>query len=104
MSDGYQAVQPAHALAQFATEHSQIFNNWQTKHKNLVLLAVKDQNELELLILKLLNKGIKHSVFHEPDINNEITAIAIEPNEESYKMTSSLPLALRERNMAEKVA
>jgi hypothetical protein len=34
-------------------------------------------------------------VFREPDINNEITAIAVEPSEKSRKLCSNLPLALK---------
>lgn len=35
---------------------------------------------------------IKHTVFREPDLNNEITAVCFEPSEKSRKLTSSLRL------------
>ena len=40
--------------------------------------------------------GVKHTIFREPDINNEITAVAFEPCETSRKITSSCPLLGKE--------
>jgi hypothetical protein len=37
-------------------------------------------------------------VFTEPDIDNQVTAITIEPSVETQKLCSNLPLALKERN------
>jgi hypothetical protein len=51
-----------------------------------------------MLIAKLQSRGITMSVFQEPDLDNQITAIAIEPSKEAHKACSSLPLALSERN------
>jgi len=39
---------------------------------------------------------LKTTAFREPDIGNQITAIAIEPSERTRKLTSKLPLALKE--------
>lgn len=36
------------------------------------------------------------AAFYEPDINNELTAIAIAPSKLAQKLTSGLPLALKE--------
>jgi hypothetical protein len=44
---------------------------------------------------KLTWKGILFSKFHEPDLDNELTAIAIEPSSESRKIVSSMPLMLK---------
>ena len=52
-----------------------------------------------LSLLKLLEKcnkrGLKTSVFVEPDLGNQVTAIAIEPSPETQRLCSSLPLALK---------
>jgi hypothetical protein len=37
-------------------------------------------------------------VFIEPDFENQITAVCIEPSEKARKLFSHLPLALREFN------
>jgi len=39
-----------------------------------------------------ITKNIEVSVFREPDINNEITAIALEPCDGSTRITSDLKL------------
>ncbi|MEB4918415.1 hypothetical protein RXP95_29890, partial [Pseudomonas aeruginosa] len=40
-------------------------------------------------------KNISFSIFIEPDINNQVTAIAIAPGEAATKLCSSIPLALK---------
>ena len=57
-----------------------------------------DEFALQKLIFKLESLNIQHTVFREPDIDSQITAIAIEPGEKSYKAVSSLPLALKSYN------
>lgn len=95
---GYQAVQPAHALAEFQAKHPRIFRNWQTNHKNLAILAVRNEKELLAIIEKAGELRIKHAPFKEPDIGNETTAVALEPCESTYRLVSQLPLALKEYN------
>jgi hypothetical protein len=93
LSPGYQAVQPAHALAEFALNHPSTFFFWQTKQKNIVLLSVEDEKSL----IRLYNsiKGEK-AYFQEPDIKDEWTAIAFFPEKEDLELTKHLPLALKE--------
>lgn len=98
ISPGYQAVQSAHAIPQFAYEHSQVFYEWYKNSNYLVLLSVKDEDSLKRLIHSASQKGIKHSVFTEPDLNNQITSIALEPSSDTYKLVSNIPLALKEYN------
>jgi hypothetical protein len=47
---------------------------------------------LNKLIAKAIFLGVKHTIFREPDINNEITAIAFETSDVVRKITGSLPL------------
>lgn len=68
------------------------------KNPYLAVLSTQDENSLKQLIKKAEEKGIKVSIFREPDINNAITAIALEPSDATRRMTSSLPLALKEFN------
>jgi len=46
------------------------------------------------LIEEASEKGLKFSVFREPDIDNQITSVAIEPGNKSKKLCSRLKLAL----------
>jgi hypothetical protein len=62
------------------------------------LLSVKNEQELKNLISKLEKSSIKFSTFREPDIDNQITSICIEPSDASRRITSSLPTMLRDFN------
>jgi hypothetical protein len=96
ISSGYQAVQSIHAAIQFGMEHPDIHRFWFDKSNYLGLLSVANELELGKIIEKAAEQNIKFSVFREPDIDNQITAIALEPGNKSKKICSSLPLALRE--------
>jgi len=62
----------------------------------LAVLSVENEKELIELIEKLKKSNLKFSVFREPDIGDQITAICIEPSEETRRIISSLPLMLKE--------
>ena len=96
MPYGYQAVQASHSIAYFAIEHREEFERWHETSQYMVSLGAKDENHLKELIKKADKKGIKISIFIEPDIGNEITSITLEPREASRKLTSSLPKIMKE--------
>ena len=99
ITPGYQAVQAGHAAIQFQHEHPEIARSWYQQSNYLIFLSVSDEASLYSFIEQAKLRDIKVSVFREPDINNEITAITLEPSEESRKLTSNLPLALKERKI-----
>ncbi len=94
LSPGYQAVQSIHAAIQFCMEHSETNKCWFEQSNYLGLLSVDSEAELVILAQEAENKGIKYSVFREPDIDNQITAIALEPGSKSKKLCNKLKLAL----------
>lgn len=96
LEPGYQAVQSMHALRQFTEEHPERDKEWFKNSNYLGLLSVSDESALNALIEQAANQNIRFSVFREPDIDNQITAIALEPSPKSKKMCSKLKLALRE--------
>lgn len=96
LSSGYQVVQPAHALAEFAITYPRKFKDWMEVGKNLVVLSTTNEKQLLKLADQFEEKGLDYVLFREPDIGNKATAIAVEPNEEAYKLTSQLPLTLKE--------
>ena len=52
---------------------------------------------------KLSQKGILFSKFYEPDLGNELTAIALEPSSKARRVVSSVPLMLKEYRKEETV-
>ena len=73
LSPSYQAVQAGHAVAEWLLQNHQ-GSEW--KNNTLIYLGVKDLDDLNHWIEKLKYKNIEFSAFKEPDIGNEITAIA----------------------------
>lgn len=77
----YQAVQAGHALAEFLL--GQPFLSW--KNGTLIYLGVRNENELLEWGEKLDALDKKWSGFREPDIGNQMTAIATVDNGETFK-------------------
>lgn len=94
MSPGYQAVQSTHALRQFTAEHPERDREWFENSNYLGLLSVANEECLHELVTQAELKGIKYSIFREPDIDNQITAVALEPGNKSKKLCARLKLAL----------
>ena len=96
LSPGYQAVQASHAGIDFQHQHPEIAKQWNKESNYLIILSVENEDQLSLYLEKFKFYNIKTTTFREPDIGNEITAIAVEPSEKTRKLTSKLPLALKE--------
>lgn len=96
LEPGYQAVQSGHAAIQYVFEHPECAKNWFENSNYLGFLSVTNEQELISLAERAAEKDIKFSVFREPDIDNQITAIALEPGNKSKKLCCSLKLALSE--------
>jgi hypothetical protein len=95
LEPGYQAVQSMHALRQFTAEHPEIDRLWFDQSNYLGLLSVANEKELYSLMEQAQMQDIKFSIFREPDIGDQITAIAIAPGAKSKKLCSKLQLALK---------
>lgn len=76
---GAQAVQAAHALRQFASEHPDVDREWFEKSNFLGLHTVIDEMHLISLRELALMKGLRVSSFREEDLGFQFTAVAIEP-------------------------
>lgn len=68
-------VQAMHA----AMEAARRFLNDGDEHPHLVVCKVDSSAKLEQTVLHLSEHGVRHIVFHEPDLNNSATAVATEP-------------------------
>ena len=103
MSAGYQAVQSAHSLLDFAIKHPEISSLWHDKSNTLVCLQTEDENSLEDISELLTELEIDHIKFYEPDIGNELTSIALMSDRKIRKLFSKFPLLLKERKEVEHV-
>lgn len=70
LTPSQRAVQAGHALAEY------MLNSSQWKNSTLIYLGVKGLNQLRHLKRKLEYAEIEHYPYYEPDLNNQITAIA----------------------------
>ena len=71
LTTSQQAVQAGHAAIQFVLNH--LHDLWDG---TLVYLGIDSEDKLSLWGDKLTRKGIEWTGFHEPDMGNELTAIA----------------------------
>jgi peptidyl-tRNA hydrolase len=94
----YQVPQSNHAAMEFAAQYPTEFLEWHKKSNSIIVLNCQNERKLIEFAQKLRDKGIKFSEFREPDIGNELTAIAICPGPEIKRLCSGLPLAGKRTN------
>lgn len=85
-----------HACIDFIFKFPFLSYRWHKQSNYIAALSVADETALTELISILKQNKIRHSVFREPDISNEITAVAIEPTDKAKRICTGLPLALKE--------
>jgi peptidyl-tRNA hydrolase len=96
LKPGAQIAQACHAAIAFCMEHSELQQLWYQISNYIAILAASDESDLYKLIDRAERKGVRFSIFREPDLDNHITAIAIEPGDNGRRICSSFPLALKE--------
>lgn len=95
LTSGYQAQQSCHAIADFAAEFPSDFKEWKETSNSIIALGVKNESELESLFEKL-SKETNVTKFYEPDLNDELTSIALYGDSKIRKKLSYLPLLGKE--------
>lgn len=80
LSPSQRAVQAGHAVAEFLLRGP--FSRW--SNGTLVYLGVKGLNQLENLKYKLQSLDIPFTEFREPDVGDQVTAIATDQNCELF--------------------
>ena len=86
LSISQRAVQAGHALAEHLLHGP--FSRWQ--NGTLVYLGVKGLTQLENIKRKFDRENIPYKEFREPDIGNEITAIATDQESQHTKRLNLL--------------
>ena len=95
LSPGYQAVQAGHAAIDYVFQHKENSEYWHFNSNYLIYLSTDTEDDLFRLSERLKSLSVDFSVFREPDIGNQITAISFLSNEKTKKITSGLPLLLK---------
>lgn len=91
LSPGLQIAQAGHALRAFAAEHPELDKQWYEGGNNLVVLWADDEVALRLELERLRAEGLRCAAFHEPDLSEQLTAIAVEGS--ARKLVRHYPLA-----------
>lgn len=92
---GQQAVQAMHAQRAFVAEHTEVEREWFEKSNTLVLLAVADEPALHRVLRLAGERGIRVSVFREPDLGDAVTALTLEPGDAARRLCRGFPPALQ---------
>ena len=92
---GQCASQITHCAFQFAKEHPNITMNWMENSNFICLLQVKNEEELADLTVEAIGLNLAHSEFREPDYDNSLTAIAVEPGQKTRELMKRLKLAFQ---------
>lgn len=80
----------------FYKDHPDETKIWMDESNYIAVLNINNEFALQKIIEKASVKNIKFSIFREPDLDNQITAIALSPGIESKKLCANLKLALKD--------
>lgn len=89
---GLRVAQAIHAALLFAHEHEEVALDWFLRSNNVVVLRVEDLPALEALASRAESLGVPGSLFREPDLGDQATALALAPS--ARRLVSKLPLAV----------
>lgn len=95
----YLTPQVTHAAMNFAFAYPAEGRVWHETSNSIIALTVQNERKLWEFSQKLTEKGIRFVEFREPDLGNELTAIAICPGPDVKKACSGLPLAGKKVNV-----
>lgn len=85
LTSSQSAVQAGHAVAEFLLHD---LKSW--RNTTLIYLGIKGLFQLEKWMNKLDDLGVSYIPWKEPDINNEVTAIATTGSSELFKKLNLL--------------
>ena len=96
LTPGLQIAQSVHAAFHFFRDWPALAGRWLTESEFLVVVAVPDELALAELAARAVEEGIARTIWREPDLDNAITAVALEPGEVAARLCAQMPLALRD--------
>ena len=96
---GSQAAQLVHGMATFSSDYPETFRNWERSSNTVVCLATENEDELYKLWMRAeaisndSKDGLAVSIFREPDFDNQLTCVVLEPVDIFADLCSDLRLA-----------
>jgi hypothetical protein len=88
LSPGLKMAQGIHAAKLFERGYPELEQQWYEESNNIVVLEHEDLDDIARELEQL---GYKLSRFHEPDLDDQLTAICVEPK--AWRLLSSIKLA-----------
>lgn len=101
LSSGYQTAQSIHAATEFTMKYREHASEWYNTSNTVVCLEAESTEELKELVRAAAEKSIIHAPFYEPDLDNELTAVAFAPGETTRELLAHLPLVGRRKASTE---
>ena len=86
-------AQVAHAAFLFTQKHPETTHQWLTDSQYIIIVGVPSEDHLLALTCKARNMGVPSVLWSEPDLDDELTAVAFAPTEEARRLCANLPLA-----------
>ena len=93
LDPGMQLAQSGHALLHLALRRTLQVRGWSSQSNNLVVLAAADETALAHLAGRLIAAGCAVELFREPDLDDELTAVAVLGTDTARRALANLPLA-----------
>jgi hypothetical protein len=82
-----------HAAFDFAVFHPELTQSWHDESNYLVVVTTENEKTLaELQSIIEFDLKLRHIGVTEPDMDDELTAVAVEPSDDVRRLLSSLPL------------
>lgn len=95
LSAGYQTAQTAHVVAEFIMQQPEIAQRWHKISNSVIVLETENAKKLTELKTSAETLGLTVVLFREPDLGDEITALAFAPGAKTREFLSNLPCAGR---------
>lgn len=93
LDPGPQAVQGMHAMRQFISEFPKVEQDWFEASNHIAFLKVDNEVALLKMIDRLTRKGMRVSMFREPDLDDSLTAFATDSASREFLLHLKLALS-----------
>lgn len=94
LTPGLKIPQACHAQDAFYEKHPELYAEWRTKYKNLIVKEVANEEALQALHDKLFDEGVAGTYYQEEDLGHSLTALAFY-GPKAKRFAGPLPLALQ---------